>query len=295
MEIPPALLAQRFTVVFKGESGQDRDGITREFLHLASRALCDPSLGLFRYSSESQERLEIDPARGFNIQRPGISVKLGLKMSTRRRNLLYFRFFGRIVGLTLLYHSTLNFDLVPAYFKHIRGDMIELNDLAGIEPQLLKNIRSLDEIEDVEDLLLSFSVDGVGKRNKPVVYDLVDDGQNIPVDHTNKDSYQNRFMDWRLRKSVLPQLDAILEGIAEVIPISTLKTYFHNATELRLVISGVSRIELEDWRANTVYMEYDAKDDVIVWFWEVLIYRLLTLSSLSRHSLRRSVHSSCYS
>jgi hypothetical protein len=108
VELSALAIRRKSTIKFEGELGYDVNGLTREFLHLASTKFSDPSLGLFRYSSESQEKLEIDPMSGFYIQRPRLAVRLGLKLSKRMRNLSYFKFFGRILGLNLLYHSTVS-------------------------------------------------------------------------------------------------------------------------------------------------------------------------------------------
>lgn len=40
--------------------------------------------------------------------------------------------------------------------------------------------------------------------------------------------------------------------------------------ELELLISGLSFIDLNDLRANTIYQGYDSQSPQIVWFWEVL-------------------------
>jgi hypothetical protein len=37
----------------------------------------------------------------------------------------------------------------------------------------------------------------------------------------------------------------------------------------QLLIGGISEIDVDDWRRNTVYRNYNEHDQVIVWFWKV--------------------------
>jgi hypothetical protein len=70
-----------------------------------------------------------------------------------------------------------------------------------------------DEVDDVENLELTFSASVVGKENKTVIFDLVEDGRNVAVDNENKIDFQRISAEWRLRDSVLPQLNRIIDGI----------------------------------------------------------------------------------
>eukprot|EP01098_Paradermamoeba_levis_P001755 TRINITY_DN12033_c0_g1_i1.p1 TRINITY_DN12033_c0_g1~~TRINITY_DN12033_c0_g1_i1.p1 ORF type:complete len:168 (-),score=60.58 TRINITY_DN12033_c0_g1_i1:64-513(-) len=60
----------------------------------------------------------------------------------------------------------------------------------------------------------------------------------------------------------------IVEGIEEFISISELS--FFDERELEFVISGISEIDVEDWKAHTDYNGWDANSKHIKWFWEVV-------------------------
>lgn len=57
-------LRKRLMVKFKGEEGLDYGGIAREWLHLLSHEMLNPSYGLFQYSHENQCCVQINPDSG---------------------------------------------------------------------------------------------------------------------------------------------------------------------------------------------------------------------------------------
>ncbi len=62
---------------------------------------------------------------------------------------------------------------------------------------------------------------------------------------------------------------AFTEGFHDVIGIDVIGIF--DEEELELILGGNPNIDIEDWRANTVYSgEYNEKNNVIVWFWEIL-------------------------
>lgn len=72
--------------------------------------------------------------------------------------------------------------------------------------------------------------------------------------------------------SALPQLTELLLGFFDVVPEPALTVF--GAHELELTLCGLPTIDLEDWRANTIYMG-DFEDEghnhkVVKWFWEVV-------------------------
>lgn len=270
MRIPQFKLGSKFKIVFVREVGQDIDGLTRVLFHLVAVGLSDPSFGFFRFSSDSQERLEIDPTSRFDLGMSWSLKRIWHHYTRRMRILSLYKFLGRIIGFLLLRQETFDFELLPAYFKYMLGEELELSDLGDIDPILLKSMRYLDEADDdaIKDLKIYFSAPFIGTGNKSFVHNFVPNGRNIAVTKANKERYQKLFVEWRLMKSVRPQLRLIRAGIAEVIPLTTLREYFHNSKELRLTVCGESKIVIEDWKRYTQYVGFESIE-IATWFWEV--------------------------
>lgn len=74
--------------------------------------------------------------------------------------------------------------------------------------------------------------------------------------------------EYYLYKRVKPQFDALLSGIAFVIPLYSLRVF--NEVDLALVIGGLSTINVNDWKSNTLYDGYSGSDQVIRWFWQFI-------------------------
>ncbi|KAL5473648.1 hypothetical protein EMCRGX_G028156 [Ephydatia muelleri] len=64
-------------------------------------------------------------------------------------------------------------------------------------------------------------------------------------------------------------MEALIAGLRELIPLKYLSPF--DVHELEWVIAGTPEINLEDWKANTVYCGgYSAQHKVITWFWETV-------------------------
>ena len=62
------------------------------------------------------------------------------------------------------------------------------------------------------------------------------------------------MIDWRFSRGVEDQTSKFLEGFGEVIPIEWLQ-YF-DERELEMMLCGIQKIDVEDWKANTVLKNY---------------------------------------
>ena len=81
--------------------------------------------------------------------------------------------------------------------------------------------------------------------------DLKKEGSKIPVTEQNKKEYIKLMVDWKLSGGVHEQMEALTSGLRELIPLDYLTPF--DARELEWVIAGTAEINVEDWKANTVY------------------------------------------
>ena len=63
-------------------------------------------------------------------------------------------------------------------------------------------------------------------------------------------------------------MNSFLEGFNELVPLQLIKVFDEN--ELELLMCGIGKIDVKDWKHNTVYKGgYHNNHIVIQWFWRV--------------------------
>lgn len=111
MPMTAAQLMHKFHITFDGEEGEDVGGLTREWFMLLSKEIFNPHYALFTPSST-----------GSTYQpRPDSYVN--------SNHLFFFKFIGRMVGKALHDGYLLDAYFTPAFYKHILGKPLSLNDL----------------------------------------------------------------------------------------------------------------------------------------------------------------------
>lgn len=66
---------------------------------------------------------------------------------------------------------------------------------------------------------------------------------------------------WRMDRGVSQQMDSLVKGFREIIPLSLVKQF--DAQELEFVIAGTVEIDVRDWRNHTEYRNGKSVLDVI--------------------------------
>ena len=89
-------------------------------------------------------------------------------------------------------------------------------------------------------------------------------GANIDVTEENLYEYiALRFKDI----ADTPQIREFVNEFRKYINQRCMPLDMFKPEELRLLIRGLTEIDVEDWKRNTVYYGYNRSDDVITWFW----------------------------
>ena len=76
-------------------------------------------------------------------------------------------------------------------------------------------------------------------------------GLDIPVEEDNKQEYIDLMVKWRMDRGVSQQMESLVKGFREIIPLSLVKQF--DAQELEFVIAGTVEIDVRDWRNHTEY------------------------------------------
>jgi len=109
-------------------------------------------------------------------------------------------------------------------------------------------------------------------------------GEDVAVTNDNKQEYVELVIQWRFVSRVKLQMDSFLTGFNELVPLQLLKVFDDH--ELELLLCGIGKIDVKDWKHNSVYKSgYHANHIVIQWFWRLV----LTFSNEMRSRLLQFV------
>ncbi|CDW55283.1 ubiquitin protein ligase E3B [Trichuris trichiura] len=235
------------------EPGIDQDGVFKEFLEEVITRVFDPSLNLFKLSTEGH----MYPSSTSCLQENYVSL---------------FEFIGRMLG-----KAGIVVDVFLARFvlNHIIGRSPSkyyscIDELASLDADLYRQLSFIKHYEgDVSDLGLTFSCDE-DVMGAIVTHDLRPGGRTIPVTNESRISYVHLMAYHRMHMQIKDQLEAFVRGFHELISPDWLKLF--SAEEFQLILSGdVSDIDLHNLRKHTQYFGgFHNNHRVIKWLWEIL-------------------------
>ncbi|XP_013415244.1 E3 ubiquitin-protein ligase SMURF2-like isoform X1 [Lingula anatina] len=247
MKMRPKDLKKRLMVKFRGEEGLDYGGVAREWLYLLSHEMLNPYYGLFQYSREDIYTLQINADSGVNPE-----------------HLSYFHFVGRIIGMAIYHGHYLDGGFTLPFYKQLLGKPITLEDLETVDPELHRSLCWMLENDITEVIHNSFSVEH-NAFGEIQVHDLKPEGKDIPVTEENKREYVRLYVNWRFMRGIEAQFLALQKGFNELIPQHLLKPF--DDRELELMISGLGKIDLEDWKLHTRLKHCTPDTPIVKWFW----------------------------
>ncbi|CAL8102741.1 unnamed protein product [Orchesella dallaii] len=243
-------LRKRLMVKFKGEEGLDYGGIAREWLHLLSHEMLNPSYGLFQYSHENQCCVQINPDSGVNPD-----------------HLSYFQFVGRVLGLAVFHGHHIDGSFTLPFYKMLLNKSITLSDIQAVDPELHQSLTWMlhNDITGVIESNFCVERDSYGVIQSK---ELKPGGRDIAVTEKNKEEYVRLFVNYRFMRGIEQQFLALQKGFYEVVPANLLKMF--DEKELELIIGGIGKIDIEDWKVNTKLKACGPMDRIPVWFWEIV-------------------------
>uniref|UniRef100_A0A669EKH5 HECT-type E3 ubiquitin transferase n=1 Tax=Oreochromis niloticus TaxID=8128 RepID=A0A669EKH5_ORENI len=250
MKMRPKDLKKRLMVKFRGEEGLDYGGVAREWLYLLCHEMLNPYYGLFQYSTDNIYTLQINPDSSINPD-----------------HLSYFHFVGRVMGLAVFHGHYINGSFTLPFYKQLLGKPIQLNDLETTDPELHKSLVWIleNDITSVLDHTFCVEHNAFGKFSQ---HELKPNGRNIPVTEENKKEYVRLYVNWRFMRGIEAQFLALQKGFSELIPQHLLKPFDHK--ELELIIGGLGKIDLADWKTNTRLKHCTSESNVVRWFWQAV-------------------------
>ncbi|KAG2736502.1 hypothetical protein G9P44_000592 [Scheffersomyces stipitis] len=240
----------KLEINFKGESGVDAGGVTREWYQVLSRQMFNPDYALF--SPVASDETTFHPNRTSYVNPEHLS---------------FFKFIGRVIGKAIYDNCYLDCHFSRAVYKRILGRPVSLKDMETLDLEYFKSLMWMLENDITDVITEDFSVetDDYGEHK---IIDLIPNGRNIPVTEENKHDYVKKVVEYRLQTSVAEQMDNFLIGFHEIIPKELVAIF--DEQELELLISGLPDISVIDWQSHTTYNNYSPSSLQIQWFWRAV-------------------------
>ncbi|XP_059554250.1 E3 ubiquitin-protein ligase SMURF1 isoform X4 [Myotis daubentonii] len=160
-------------------------------------------------------------------------------------HLSYFHFVGRIMGLAVFHGHYINGGFTVPFYKQLLGKPIQLSDLESVDPELHKSLVWILENDITPVLDHTFCVEH-NAFGRILQHELKPNGRNVPVTEENKKEY--------VRPVMVPVIH--LEVTASTSP--------------QLIIGGLDKIDLGDWKSNTRLKHCAADSDIVRWFWQAV-------------------------
>ncbi|XP_060774927.1 E3 ubiquitin-protein ligase SMURF2-like isoform X3 [Neoarius graeffei] len=243
-------LWKRLMVKFRGEEGLDYGGVAREWLYLLSHEMLNPYYGLFQYSRDDIYTLQINPDSAVNPE-----------------HLSYFHFVGRIMGMAVFHGHYIDGGFTLPFYKQLLGKSITLDDMEAVDPDLHNSLIWILENDITGVLDHTFCVEH-SAYGQIIQHELKPNGKNIPVTEETKKEYVRLYVNWRFLHGIEAQFLALQKGFNEVIPQHLLKAF--DEKELELIVCGLGKIDIQDWRVNTRLKHCTADSSVVKWFWKAV-------------------------
>lgn len=253
-QLQPRDLKKRLLIKFRGEEGLDYGGVAREWFYLLSREILNPNHGLFQYTSDDNYNLQINPDSK-------------IVYSVYREQSAYMNFCGRIIGMAVFHGHFIEGRFTLPFYKMLLRKPITLNDIEFVDPDLHRSLCWMleNDITDVIDTTFLVQHNAFGKLQE---HELKPGGRDIQVTEENKAEYVSLYVNYRCRRGIENQFAALQRGFYELIQPNLVENFDEH--ELELLIGGLSKINIDDWRLNTKLKNCTVDTPLVRWFWDIV-------------------------
>ncbi|XP_061593598.1 ubiquitin-protein ligase E3A-like [Cololabis saira] len=247
----PSDLKKQLYVEFEGEQGVDEGGVSKEFFQLVLEEIFNPDIGMFTYDDDT---------------------KLFWFNSSSLENEAQYTLIGIVLGLAIYNNCILDVHYPMVVYRKLLGKKGTYLDLSDSHPVLYQSLKELLEYTgDVqEDMSLTFQISHMDLFGNPMLHDLKEQGEQIPITKENRQEFVDLYVDYILNKSVDRQFGAFKKGFLMVTSESPLK-YLFRPEEVELLICGSRKLDFEALEKTTEYDGGYSKDSQIIKdFWETV-------------------------
>ncbi|KAH0789118.1 ubiquitin ligase [Histomonas meleagridis] len=247
--IPESHLARKLMVQFRGESGYDAGGVSREYFHLLMGKLFSPDYGMFTLINNKY--YWFNPV-SYEDQRT-------------------FQTLGKVISIAIYNSIILPIRFPLLLYKKILHYKITLNDMMEINESVVKSFQQMlkmkEDGEDISDLMLNFTatIDVFGNKKE---VNLIENGDNIDVTNENVEIYIEKYLDWYTNKSIESSFNAFYDGFTKLCHGKFFEMF--TPDEIDILASGEKVLDWNALKQNAKYSDgYTPKSKQVIWFWEI--------------------------
>jgi len=172
-----------------------------------------------------------------------------------------YKFIGRMMGISVRCQISFPINFPSIIWKLIVGEEPDKLDIEPIDARLAKFLsetlqKSKDEWVDSDEL--TWSLISNSER-----CDLIPKGSEILVTWDKREEYVEKVIQYKLKEG-REQINAIKEGIGNIIPLEILQLF--NWNEIELIFCGYPHLDINKLKENTIYEGVIPTDQQIVFF-----------------------------
>eukprot|EP00769_Ergobibamus_cyprinoides_P000861 gnl/Ergobibamus_cyprinoides/187.p1 GENE.gnl/Ergobibamus_cyprinoides/187~~gnl/Ergobibamus_cyprinoides/187.p1 ORF type:complete len:333 (+),score=32.23 gnl/Ergobibamus_cyprinoides/187:406-1404(+) len=194
-----------------------------------------------------------------------------------KSHLDHFLFTGIFIGLALRTGTQVDLPFARPVWTVLAGGVCDLSlaDLAATDAALAASLQWLldtdlsspDGRAAADGLVFAVDVETpAGLVSAP----LVKGGETRPVTEANKAKYVAMLIRFKLVDGRREQFAAIIRGLDRMMPRRRLLLQSFSPEDLSLVVCGQPDIDLADWRANTIYVNFSVDSPQVQNFWSIV-------------------------
>lgn len=242
------LRSKRFRVNFIGENGCDVGGLAKDWFENFTKSFFNPDYGFFKASESNANAFRPFEANEFDL-----------------RNLT---FVGKIIGKGVIEQMLLPCHFTNSFYKIILGKKPNLVDLKEVDQELYQSLCWMAD-NDVTDVMegTTFTVD-VEEFGARQAIPLKEGGADILLTEDNKFEYIRLMTEYKLETMIRNQSNYFLQGFNRMVPANLLSGF--TVSEFKRLLSGVIKIDVDDWKNNVIILTYNPTDLIITWFWRAI-------------------------
>ena len=238
-----------FKIHFVEEGGEDDGGLYKDWNAQLLKAA---------FGSESELFDTVPDSDGLVVPKSDVMSELDLK---------YFEFLGSFVAKGVLNGRVTGVPFPNFLLRMLLNQTPLFHDIVMDFPSQFKLFKNIDTL-NLDEIPGAFSFVFSRKNEQGIdeEVELKKNGSNIYGTEENKSEYMmlkfNSLVD-------TPQIHRFVKGFRDLFD-SRFRIDVFRPVELGHVITGPLKIDVHDWKANTIFENYDAESIHVIWFWQMV-------------------------
>lgn len=226
-----------FRISYINNIGVDLGGLTKDWMTKLSKEFTNPKCFLFD-STDKNMSFQPNPLSKYKIP--------------NYKN--YFKFAGMFIARCIIQQVCVNVHFTRAFLKQILHRRIRFEDLESVDDEKFNSLNFYlqNDLDNYPEFY--FEVDKI-ENDKIETIELKENGSDIRVNNSNKEEYVQLMAKFYLVDLIHEQIDSFVEGFNSLIPHDEIKHFTPN--ELNLIICGVPKIDIDDFRENVYCSDKD--------------------------------------